>query len=214
MSLSATVDANEAQRLARQWRVLRDRPNRLKDVFEPGYWFEIGTDFKADTFSGRLYAHAYFAYDQVADELSMLLISAEEDAAYRADPSTTPYIYKAKYMDPGLTLPLNKTMAFNMVNRWNENYESYCDERANSVDGFALTNIVPLPYLIKELESAEPLYIYLGLRDLVPAPEQLSLLFYNNNSNDFITPNEAAPEDFSSPVPPFGQGDPDKFGLL
>ena len=206
----------EARVLTHEWRMWRDDATQLTSVLQPGYWFHIGKDFDHTSFENNLNAHAYFAYDKPNNELSLLLISEQDDRDLKAGKNNDPYIYQAIYERPGLQLPLNKEIAWQMINKWNNEYETYCEDRTHSVLGFALTNIVPLPYLLPELAKGQDMYVYLGLRPApVPDAEALSLLFYNNNSGNFVhLKSQAKPEDFSSPVPPFGQGDPGKFGLL
>lgn len=219
MSHSApTISALAAKDLTAKWNEVRNIENTVINLLQPGFFFAINSDFDTSQFEGQEYARAYLGLSdtesQNPNDLCLLWISQSQDEEYSRNNGSSPYIYRSPYMGPEMVTPLNKTVALEMVDHWNNDYREWVNEMIAHEHGMTRVFDVPLEGVIQSWERQQALFVYIGLKSVVQQPEtalRVDLLLYDNNSGDFLIDS---PDDFTTPKPPFRIIPESLYGLL
>lgn len=206
---SGAIAVNDAKAIVAHWDSVRNDSTTVNDLFGEGFFFKIGSDFDSSQFDGHIFAHAYFALNisetPGTEDLSLLFITEQDDIDHSEDPTTTPYIYKAPYVNHGESLILPPVIAEELMAHWRTHGSTWVENRGANEE-MTQASLVPLPGLMEHLNNGQDIYVHIGLRELPDPRLDLALLFYDTNSNNFIDLKISEfPDDFTSPKPPFGK---------
>ncbi|MGB0175554.1 MAG: hypothetical protein ACPF9D_00215 [Owenweeksia sp.] len=215
------ISKEDAIEQINNWQEYRDNFTLVKQLFiDSGYNFIISPNFSPEKFEDKK-AHAYFGVHCYFEEgtgmvlrLNLLLIPEEEDVPDMEEP----YIYCAPFSRQGFVMPgkdkcdPSEEDLVELEENWADGGENWLYSMVNSEDGMTLVSDVPFADIDLTEESEDGLYVFFGLREEVNGEihKQLSLLFFDGNSDNFIHLHGA---DFTTPKPPFGT-DLAKYSLL
>ena len=213
-----TISAETAKNLTAKWNEVRNNENLVNNLLQPGFFFAITNDFDPSQFEGQEYARAYIGLSdmesQNPNDLCLLWISESQDEEYARNNGFSPYVYQSPYMGPEMITPLNKNTTFEMVQRWDNNYQEWVGQMVSLEHGMTRVFDVPLEGVIQSWGQQQALYVYVGLKSEEQEPEtalKVDLLLYDNNSGNFLI---NSPDDFTTPKPPFMFIPSSLYGLL
>ena len=211
---TGAITKNDALQQVKNWAHYCENLTLVKQLFnKSGSSFLINPDFQADNFEDT--GHAYFGVHTTEIEggglklqLNLLIIPEEQDTS----DNETPYIYCAPYFNTG-DISNNKPGDENLValrEEWLSNGVSWLEGMVPSEEGMTLVSDVPVADLTTVFDFEHELFVFFGLRSMEDPHEELSLLFFDGDSQDFVHLPGA---DFTTPKPPFGT-DLAKYSLL
>ena len=217
-----TITREEAIEQINNWQEYRNNFALVKQLLiDSGYSFVISPNLNPEKFQNQK-AHAYFGVHRHVEDakglilrLSLLLIPEAEDVPDVEEP----YIYCAPFSRQGFVAPQRDACdpseedLVQLEENWADSGENWLFFMVNSEDGMTLVSDVPFADIDISPENENGLYVFFGLRDETDEDihSQLSLLFYDGNSHNFVHLDGA---DFTTPKPPFGTDQADRYSLL
>ncbi len=215
---TSTISPSEAIEQVDNWLAISTHFTLVRQLFDNGLFFRIGSDFDHTHFEGQL-AHAYFAVKStpveggmIQLEFSLLFISESDDEVREGEGEPEVYIYRAPYINDGFTITLNPETADQLQERWADEHQSWLNFMINeSAEGMTLVSDVPTADITTHFEQKDELFVFMGLGNEINPAHQLHLLFYDGDSGNFLN---LSVDDFTTPKPPFGTDQEDRYSLL